>query len=47
MQVEHDQLTSHLVFPCVTFPALDTMPEQIADHAETAFSMIDGRSATG
>jgi len=47
MHVEHYELASDLVFPCVTFPASDTMPEQIADHAEYRFSMIALRRQGG
>ncbi len=47
MQVEHDELAPHFVFPRVTFPASDTMTEQIADHAEHRFSMIALRRQGG
>ena len=47
MQIEHDELAPDLVFPCVTFPASDTMPEQIANHAEHRFSMIALRRQGG
>jgi len=40
MRVEHDGLASHLVLPRITFPASDTMTEQIADPVEHRSSMI-------
>jgi len=47
MHVEHYELAPDLVFPCVTFPASDTIPEQIANHAEHRFSMIALRRQGG
>jgi hypothetical protein len=47
MQVEHDGLASHLVLPRITFPASDTMPEQIADPVEHRSSMIALRRRGG
>ena len=47
MQVEHDELAPDLVFPRVTFPASNTMAEQIADHAEHRLSMIALRRQRG
>ena len=47
MQVEHDELAPNLVFPSVTFPASNSMTEQISDHAEHRFSMIALRRQGG
>ena len=47
MQVEHDDLASNLIFPCVIIPASYPMTEQIADHAEHRFSMIALRRQGG
>ena len=47
MQVEHYELATNLVLPRVTFPASDTMTEQIADHAEHRLSMIALRRQGG
>ncbi len=47
MQVEHDDLAPHLVFPRVIFPASCSVIEQIADHAENRLSMIALRRQRG
>jgi len=47
MQVEHDELTTHLVFPSVIFPTSYPMTEQNANHTEHRFSVIALRRING
>ena len=47
MNVEHDDLAPHLVFPRITIPTSCSVIEQIADHAEHRFSMIALRRQGG